>query len=50
MTQLQHMAVEIKKLRSQIKGDETEAYCIFMGMQKDYYKIELNLNNVITMA
>jgi hypothetical protein len=50
ITQLQHMAAEIKKLRAQIKGDETEAYHIFMGMQKDYHKIELNLNNVITIV
>jgi hypothetical protein len=50
ITQLQHTAAEMRKLRSQIKGDETEAYRIFMGMQKNYHKIESNLNNAITMA
>jgi hypothetical protein len=50
MTQLQHMAAEIKKLQSQIKGDKTEAYCMFMGIHKDYYKIESNLNNAIAIA
>jgi vacuolar-type H+-ATPase subunit D/Vma8 len=50
MTQLQHMATEIRNLRSQIQGDKTEAYRIFMGMQNDYHKIESNLNNAIVMA
>jgi acetylglutamate synthase len=50
MTQLQHMAVEIRNLQLQIQGDKTKAYRIFMGMQKDYHKIELNLNNVIVMV
>jgi hypothetical protein len=50
MTQLQHMAAEIRNLRSQIQGDETEAYRIFMGMQNLYHKIELNVNNAVTMA
>jgi hypothetical protein len=50
MTQLQHTAIEIRNLRLQIQGDETETYCIFMGMQNDYYKIESNLNNAIAIA
>jgi hypothetical protein len=50
MTQLQHMAAEIRNLRSQIQGDETEAYRIFMGMQNLYHKIESNVNNAVTMA
>jgi hypothetical protein len=50
MTQLQHMAAEIRNLRSQIQGDKTEAYRIFMDMQNNYCKIELNLNNTIAMA
>jgi hypothetical protein len=50
MTQLQHMAAEIRNLRSQIQGYETEAYQIFMGMQNDYCKIKSNLNNAIAMA
>jgi hypothetical protein len=44
------MAPEIRNLQSQIQGDETEAYCIFMGMQNNYCKIKWNLNNAITMA
>jgi hypothetical protein len=50
MTQLQHTAAEIRDLRSQIQGDETDAYHIFMGMQNDYCKIKSNLNNAIAMA
>jgi hypothetical protein len=50
MTQLQHTAAEMRNLRSQIQGDETEAYHIFMGMQEDYYKIESNLNAAIAIA
>jgi hypothetical protein len=36
ITQLQHMATEIRNLRLQIQGDNTEAYCIFMGIQNNY--------------
>jgi hypothetical protein len=50
MTQLQHMAADMKNLRSQIQWAETEAYRILMGMQNDYHKIESNLNNHIAMA
>jgi hypothetical protein len=50
MTQLQHIAAEMRNLRSQIQGDETEAYRIFIGMQNHYRKIESNLNNTITIA
>jgi hypothetical protein len=50
MTELQHTAVEMRNLRSQIQGDETEVYRIFMGMQDNYHKILLNLNNAIARA
>jgi hypothetical protein len=50
MTELQHMAEKIRNLRSQIQGDETKAYRIFIGMQNDYRKIEFKLNNAIAMA
>jgi hypothetical protein len=40
----------MRNLRSQIQGDETEAYRIFMGMQNDYHKMESNLNSAIVMA
>jgi hypothetical protein len=50
MTQLQYTAAEMRNLRSQIQWDETEAYCIFIGMQNDYHKIESNLNAAIAMA
>jgi hypothetical protein len=50
MTQLQYTAAEMRNLRSQIQGDETKAYRIFMGMQNDYRKIESNLNNAIAIA
>jgi hypothetical protein len=50
MNQLHHTAVEINSLRCQIQGNETEAYHIFMQMQDDYHKIELNLNLAITQA
>jgi hypothetical protein len=50
MTQLQHIVAEMRNFTSQIQGDETETYCIFMGMQNKYHKIELNLNHHITMA
>jgi hypothetical protein len=48
MNQLHHTTVEINSLHSQIQGNETEAYHIFMQIQNDYCKIELNLN--ITIA
>jgi hypothetical protein len=47
MDQLYHTAVEINGLHCQIQGDETEAYQIFMQMQDDYCKIEMNLNLTI---
>jgi hypothetical protein len=50
MTQLQYTVAEMRNLRSQIQGDKTEAYCIFMGMQNNYHKIESNLNAAIVMA
>jgi hypothetical protein len=50
MDQLRHTAVEINSLRCQIKGDETEAYRIFMQMQDNYHKIETNLNLAISQA
>jgi hypothetical protein len=50
MDQLHHTAVEINGLRCQIQGDETEAYRIFMQMQDDYHKIEMNLNLAIAQA
>jgi hypothetical protein len=50
MSQLRHTADEINTLHSQIQGDESEAYCIFMQMQADYHKIEMNLNLTITQA
>jgi hypothetical protein len=50
MTQLGYTAAEMRNLRAQIQGDKTEAYRIFMGMQEDYHKIELNLNAAIVMA
>jgi hypothetical protein len=50
MSQLRHTADEINSLRSQIQGDESEAYRIFMQMQADYHKIETNLNLAITQA
>jgi polysaccharide deacetylase 2 family uncharacterized protein YibQ len=40
----------MRHLRSQIQGDETKVYRIFMGMQDDYGKIESNLNNAIAIA
>jgi hypothetical protein len=48
--QLHHTAVEINSLHSQIEGDETEAYHIFMQMQNNYHKIESNLNLTIAQA
>jgi hypothetical protein len=50
MSQLRHTADEINSLHSQIEGDESEAYRIFMQMQADYHKIETNLNLAITQA
>jgi hypothetical protein len=50
MRQLCHTADEINSLRCQIKGDESEAYRIFMQMQTDYHKIEMNLNLAITQT
>jgi hypothetical protein len=50
MSQVRHTADEINSLHCQIQGDETEAYCIFMQMQTDYHKIEMNLNLAIAQA
>jgi hypothetical protein len=50
MNQLHHTVVEINSLCSQIQGDKTEAYRIFMQMQNDYHKIESNLNLAIAQA
>jgi hypothetical protein len=50
MDQLHHTAIEINSLCCQIKGDETEAYRIFMQMYDDYRKIEMNLNLAIAQA
>jgi hypothetical protein len=50
MSQLRHTADEINSHRCQIQGDESEAYRIFMQIQTDYYKIEMNLNLAITQA
>jgi hypothetical protein len=50
MSQLCHTADKINSLHSQIQGDETEAYCIFMQMQTNYHKIEMNLNLAIAQA
>jgi hypothetical protein len=50
MNQLHHTAVKINSLHCQIQGDETEAYHMFMLMQNDYRKIELNLNLAIAQA
>jgi hypothetical protein len=50
MSQLRHTADEINDLHSQIQGDETKAYRIFMQIQADYYKIETNLNLTISQA
>jgi hypothetical protein len=50
MTQLQYTVAEMRNLRSQIQGDKTDAYRIFMGMQNDYHKIESNLNATIAMV
>jgi hypothetical protein len=50
INQLHHTAVEINSLYSQIQGNETEAYRIFMQMQDDYHKIESNLNLAIAQA
>jgi hypothetical protein len=50
MNQLHHTAVKINSLYCQIQGDETEAYHMFMLMQNDYRKIELNLNLAIAQA
>jgi hypothetical protein len=50
MSQLRHTADEINSLRCQIQGDERQAYHIFMQMQTDYPKIEMNLNLTITLA
>jgi hypothetical protein len=50
MSQLRHTADEINSLHSQIQGDESEAYHVFMQMQTNYHKIETNLNLAITQA
>jgi hypothetical protein len=50
MSQLRHTADEINDVRSQIQGDESEAYRIFMQMQADYHKIKTNLNLAISQA
>jgi hypothetical protein len=50
MSQLRHTAGEINSLHCHIQGDESEAYCIFMQMQTDYHKIEMNLNLAIIQA
>jgi hypothetical protein len=50
MSQLRHTADEINSLHSQIQGDESEAYRIFMQMQNDYHKIQTNLNLAIMQA
>jgi hypothetical protein len=50
MSQLCHTADEINSLHCQIQGDETEAYRIFMQMQTDYHKIEMNLNLTIAQT
>jgi hypothetical protein len=50
MSQLRHTADEINSLRGQIQGDESKAYCIFMQMQADYHKTEMNLNLAIIQA
>jgi hypothetical protein len=50
MNQLHYTAVKINSLRCQIQGDKTEVYRMFMQMQNDYHKIELNLNLAITQA
>jgi hypothetical protein len=50
MSQLHHTADEINDLRSQVQGDESEAYRIFIQMQADYHKIETNLNLAISQA
>jgi hypothetical protein len=50
ISQLCHTADEINNLHCQIQGDKSEAYCIFMQMQPDYHKIEMNLNLAITQA
>jgi hypothetical protein len=50
MNQLHHTAVKINSLHCQIQGNETEAYHMFMLIQNDYRKIELNLNLAIAQA
>jgi hypothetical protein len=50
MSQLHHTADEVNSLCCQIQGDESEAYHIFMQMQTDYHKIEMNLNLAIMQA
>jgi hypothetical protein len=50
ISQLCHTADEINSLCCQIQGDKSEAYRIFMQMQTDYHKIEMNLNLAITQA
>jgi hypothetical protein len=50
ISQLRHTADEINSLRCQIQGDKSEAYCIFMQIQTNYHKIEMNLNLVIMQA
>jgi hypothetical protein len=47
MNQLHHTTVEINSLGCQFQRDETEAYRMFMQMQKNYCKIESNLNLAI---
>jgi hypothetical protein len=50
MDQLHHTAVEINSLHCQIQGDETEVYQIFMQIQDNYCKIDINLNLAIAQA
>jgi hypothetical protein len=50
INQLHYTAVEINSLHSQIQGNETEEYCMFMQIQNDYHKIESNLNLTIAQA
>jgi hypothetical protein len=50
INQLHHTAVKINSLHCQIQGDKTEAYHMFMLMQNNYRKIELNLNLAIAQA
>jgi hypothetical protein len=48
--QLHYTAVEIHSLCCQIQGDKTEVYQIFIQIQDDYHKIEMNLNLTIAQA